>query len=456
MLLLAREGSKSTTGQQIITDLGGRRVRRYALYISETQGQANDHLGDVGHFMGSPNVKRVYPLLHERQLTDFGTYRSWSRKRLISASGFFIDALGLNTAKRGVKIDGMRPDFLIFDDIDALKDSPDMTQKKLDVIRNTILPLGSKNATSLWLQNPMIKGGVFSQIYTGEAGMLMDRVVIGPIPALNNFSYESYFDEDKDRIRYRILTGDPTWDGQDIEVCEHYMNTFGPDAFLRECQHELDKLQGGLFKDIDYRHVAPLEAPHISGSIVYVDPATTNKKGSSCQGIAAAGLDVKKTAYLQYAWEGKMQPREAIRKAIVIAIQIGATVVWIEGNQGGNTWLDLADLIWDELVREELATTDRRGANRVYLNKPRFETDTASKSKPTRHEELHIAYSLGGIVHILGPHEPAETALNRLPLHEPFDLADAIYGVMSKLIQMGRTSDWSRAKRYSDPRNNNQ
>jgi hypothetical protein len=84
---------------------------------------------------------------------------------------------------------------------------------------------------------------------TGEADLLKDRLLIGPVKALEGLRYEPYIGADGLQ-RWRITAGEPTWEGMPREVCQEYVDTFGLTAFLVECQHEISA-GGRLFSQFE-------------------------------------------------------------------------------------------------------------------------------------------------------------------------------------------------------------
>src|SRR5690554_6819177 len=113
-----RGGAKSTSAELATVAVGARRRRRYTWYISETQDQADKHVETIAALLESPKVAHYYPEMAERKIGKYGNSRGWRRQRLRTASGFTIDALGLDRASRGAKVEEQRPDLMIFDDID--------------------------------------------------------------------------------------------------------------------------------------------------------------------------------------------------------------------------------------------------------------------------------------------------------------------------------------------------
>ena len=261
----SRGGGKSTSVELAVAQVARRRTRRYGLYVSETQLQADTHVGNVGQMLEQIGI--------ERSVTKYGSIRSWRRNRLI-AKGFALDAFGLDVALRGSKIDEMRPDFIVVDDVDGAHDSPGVIAKKIHTITHSLLPAGATSLAVLAVQNLPNLNGVFAQLADGRAEWLMDRQVSGPYPAVEGLEVEREQQDDGPTL-WRIVAGEPTWEGQNLVDCEAQINTFGLRAFLSESQHEGHKV-GGLF-DRDWFEIVD-GFPHEARLVRFWDMAGRNKK----------------------------------------------------------------------------------------------------------------------------------------------------------------------------------
>lgn len=251
VVLLARGGGKSSSAEMATVAVGARGARKYALYVSGTQKKADDHVGSIATMLESEAVAAYYPALSERSLNKFGTQKGWRHNRLRTASGFTVDALGLDVDARGVKLDEFRPDLLIFDDVDDSEDSVDPTVlKKLRIITQKILPAGSNDVATLFVQNIVHYESVAARlagVASEEADFLADREVVGPIPALIGFQAERI----PGTVKWRITSGTPTWEGQNLQTCQANINDWGIKAFRAEAQHERTPPEGQAFPEWD-------------------------------------------------------------------------------------------------------------------------------------------------------------------------------------------------------------
>jgi hypothetical protein len=414
-----RGGAKSTSAELALAYLAAFSRRKYALYICNTQEQADDHVQNVAMLLESEAFSRKHGKAGDRLLGKYGNSRGWRRNRLRTASGFTLDAIGLDTAARGVKLEMMRPDIEVVDDVDDSEDSVGTTDKKERELTRKLFPAGTDDVAILGIQNLVLDGGIFARLADGSADYLADRIVSGPLPALVGEAHESR------EGRTVITAGEPVWAGQDRDACQRIVDRDGISSFLVESQHEVDRFEGGTFANIEFRHCAPDEVPDLVRTVVWTDPAVTDKDSSDSYGIQADGIDAHGVIYRLYSWEQRTSPEDALRRAIRIAVELGAEGVGVETDQGGDTWLSVFNKTWRDLLEdadEPLVTLKTR--------KPSYKSEKAGAGfgpKSARAQRMLADYERGKIVHVIGTHDVLERALKRFPIRKPYDLTDAAF-----------------------------
>jgi len=238
-----RGGSKSTNAEAAAVRLGAKEVSKFCLYTRSTQDKANESVMNIAAMLESKKVAQYYPQLAERKLGKYGNSRGWKVNTLRCANGFNVAALGYDAAVRGIKFEEYRPDVIIIDDIDDKSDTLETTQKKIETLTRDILPSGASHAAVIGIQNLVNYGGVFTQIANNKADFLRNRIVSGPYPAIDNLEWEY----DPQTEKYFIVSGQATWPGQSLEICEAQMNEWGISAFLSEAQHLVTKKEGRVY-----------------------------------------------------------------------------------------------------------------------------------------------------------------------------------------------------------------
>jgi hypothetical protein len=438
-----RGGAKSTSTEIGCIALGARNVRDYVVYVSETQDQADQHVANIGAMLETPAIEQHYPLMASRGVNKYGHSKGWRRNRVITASGFIVDALGLDTARRGFKVDEHRPGVIVLDDIDKKGESLAGVQKKVDTITASIMPMGTRDTAVIAIQNLIHENSIFSQLLDGRAEFMTNRIISGPVPAIRGMEYERQRRDDG-KIGYTITAGTPTWEGFDLADCQSDLDLYGLTAFLSECQHDVEPRAGGMFSHLEYEHCAPDEVPWglALRTVVWVDPAVTDTDDSDSHGIQADMLAIDGRIYRLRSWENRTTPVDALTRAIRWAVEFRAEHVGVETDQGGDTWLS----VWREAVekvREELSE-ERDSEGLAHLDALAFRADKAGSygSKVHRASKMLAEYERSGrFVHVLGTHTVLERALRRFPKTKPFDLVDVAFWSWNALASSGLPLD---------------
>jgi phage terminase large subunit-like protein len=395
-----RGSAKSTSAELGTVALGCRGTRHYGLYVCSTQAQADDHVSTIGSLLESPRLARAYPDMASRLVGKYGHSQGWRRNRLRTRSRFTVDALGLDTAARGAKLEMTRPDFICFDDVDSSTDSLDTIQRKITLLSRDLLPAGSADCAVLGIQNLIHPDGLFARLIDGRAEFLQDRVISGPIPALEGLTYEP-------RDGRYVITG-----GQDVARCQALMDPIGLSAFRIECQHEATNQRGGMFDHLTYQHCDWEDLPRLVRVVIWCDPAVTATDDSDCYGIQADGVSEMGRVYRLWSWEDRTSPEDALERAIRKCGELQAESVGIETDQGGDTWQSVFSA----------------AARNLGVTPPPFRSVKAGAgfgSKVHRANQMLSGYERGQVIHVRGTHDILERALNRFPKFKPFDLLDA-------------------------------
>lgn len=427
-----RGGGKTTNAEVGAVRLGAKGVKKFCLYVRGVQTKANESVASISGLLESKLVETYYPKLARRKVGKYGNSKGWRIDTLRCANGFNVVGLGLDVASRGIKIEEYRPDLIIFDDIDSREDSPATVDKKIRTLTESILPTGSNDVAIIGIQNLIHPNSIFSRINDGTAEFLYNRIISGPHPAVDGLAYEQ-----KPEGGYRIVSGTATWAGQPLEVCESQINLWGLTSFLQEAQHEVEDPPGGMFDHLEYRHITWAELPELIDIVIWVDPAVTATDQSDSMGIQADGLGVDGLLYRLYSWEQITSPLDALKRAILKALELGASKVGVETDQGGDTWETVYLSACDALVADSDypdITKDTRF--------PMFDESKAGAgygSKVHRESQMLADYERGKIVHVIGTHNVLERALRRFPKTKPFDLADAAFWSWNDLVNEGVT-----------------
>lgn len=238
-----RDRGKSTHAECLVADLGAREKRQSCLYVCGTQDQADKHVATIATILESDEMTRYFPEVGIPQVGKNGS-RTWKRSVLRAANGFYLEAIGLNKAIRGQKIDWVRPDLLVFDDVDARHDTEAAVEKKTEIITSSVLPSGdAKACITVFVQNLIHGGSIATQLgkspAEGGATFLMGRCISGPHPAAENLKYEMAAGEGGS-IAWQVTEGSSLWEGFTLDTIQREINRVGPTTFELEFQHDIE------------------------------------------------------------------------------------------------------------------------------------------------------------------------------------------------------------------------
>lgn len=271
-----------------------RTPRAYALYVSDTQEQSEQHVENIASHLLSPQFAKWYPQMAARKVTKFGYSAGWRRTRLRTASNFVVDAAGLDRGIRGAKVENVRPDLIAFDDLDAQEDTPTITERKIRNLTRSIIPTQGTDCAFIGAQNLILRAGIFDRLQDGTADFLVGRIVSGPIPALKNFDPKRDLEGRPDG-GWKIIGGEPTWPARGIEHCQYLLDTYGRESFLVECQHMLSEISDLVFPQFnpDQHEWKPAKLPDFIGLFGGIDfrgeGLTAHRSALSLVGLTANG-----------------------------------------------------------------------------------------------------------------------------------------------------------------------
>jgi len=437
----ARGDAKSTNAETGVIRLASKGVRRYGLYVSSTQDKADKHVQTISNMLESKPYANYYGKMSQRAVNKYGSSKGWRHDRLITGTGFAVDAFGLDSGLRGAKIDDARPDFIIIDDVDEKFDSPATTMKKMQVITDTVLPSGSDDCAILFVQNLIAPDSIASRLADNRADFLRNRILSGPYPAVLNLIYQ--FDPVENR--YIVTGGEPMWSARTLADAQAKIDDWGLSSFLREAQHDVDK-NDGLWSHIHYQHINYDDLPALEDVAAWIDPAVSATEHSNSQGISVGGRTTDKKLIGLKWWEGITSPQKAMEMAIEWGYEWKATHVGVETDQGGDTWKSVYDEAC-KIVIQRLADKwllEHEADEPVpEFRLPKFTSDKASArdektglskgNKMERNQRMLTDYEKGKVIHMVGTHTVIEKALNRVP-SDPWDLSDSHWWLWYDLI----------------------
>lgn len=236
---------KSTTARGFVVKRLARKLTRYVLYICATDNQAQKHFNAIRSMLESQKLLADYPhLAPQTQKHRPNVNKSWSSERLVTADGQVVEFISLLGNARGFTTEeGQRPDLMVLDDIDDSKDSPHMVQKKLEILKYSIIPARARNTLVLFPQNLIHRDSICQQLKDQRADILNDRIFVGAFPLMKWYEAQKIeMNDGTGAMRWHITAGEALDPAIPIEYCEELLNEMGRDAFDRECQQEVFKV----------------------------------------------------------------------------------------------------------------------------------------------------------------------------------------------------------------------
>lgn len=338
--ILPRGGGKTTNIDGLGVYLLGEGHRKCIGVLAKNYDTAEDRIKSMRGMIESPAFRSRYPKVAEPAISAAGSIVSWNADCLYTASGQVIRALSLDKIKRGFNFFGLRPDMLIIDDVDDTFDTEYLTTKKEQCITKELLPMfgNERPPVTIFIQNLIKFEGIADRLVKRRADWAHDRVVIGPIRAIEGLEVETeeteivVDDEKFTKTRYVITGGTATWEGQDLEACQAKIDRCGFSAFLEENQHQVTNFDGALLKSAVFRYVSDFDVNKLRRCVVGVDPCG----GGAEFGIIAVGMDPAGNFYVLEDQTLERGPGQATyaETAVKLAAQWRARVV-VEANFGG-------------------------------------------------------------------------------------------------------------------------
>lgn len=243
---------KSTNAEALVVNLVARKKRRMIGYVSLNEDKATKHFDTIKSMLESEALLKHYPQCKPKVQKLKDTAAQWSKEAIVTESGAMIVPLTLLGSSRGWKSStGDRFDLLVLDDIDALGQSPDFTEKLIEMLKGEILAAGDDNTVVLMPQNLIHRDSICAKIQDHRADILSDREFKGPFPILRYYDAEKVDikGDDTGAKEWVITSGEAYDEAISIEYAQKLLNKFGKRTFDRECQQLVNEIED----DKDFR-----------------------------------------------------------------------------------------------------------------------------------------------------------------------------------------------------------
>lgn len=241
LLTLGRGMGKSSSTEWAVIMAGALLGECVVLYVSSTSGLAVSHLTSIRDRIESAQINKYYPLLSKPRLGKHANRYGWRSDMLASDSGLSVFAVGLEEEVRGLKVGDVRPALIVFDDVDAKRDTPELVKKKEQIIAGSILPTGTSQTIVLFAQNLIHANSVATRIFKRHSQILSYRRESGLVKA-----FSDDFEIEQQGTRNVIVSGHPNWKFFDLAGCQKFIDDSGPIEAFAEYQHDFEHDKEGL------------------------------------------------------------------------------------------------------------------------------------------------------------------------------------------------------------------
>jgi hypothetical protein len=304
-------------------------ARRFVLVVTETQEQAKKFVAAVAETLEANGI--------EPARNPQGFSRGWRKDMIRTADGFNLAAVGWDVATRGIRMGELRPDVILFDDVDGRLDTPAMTSKKQTILTQTFLPAGAPGLAVAFGQNVILAGGLMDQLVKNTADFLTDRKV-SYVQAVDGLRIEFREESDGRRVPY-IAEGEPTWPERlTIPALNGFLSAMGVRAFLREFQHDVSETGGGIWDGTPIPYWEKESLPDFFAVVTGIDPSGSNR-GDEVGIVTVGAFHLPSRGIGIIVLDdvsGKMSPEEWARQAVASHHKWDGTLMVAESNFGGD------------------------------------------------------------------------------------------------------------------------
>jgi predicted phage terminase large subunit-like protein len=315
--------------------------RRYIIAFSDSDTQAKQWLMNFKTEINSNELLRLdYPEFVDVARMGEGA-RAYQDNRNITqrASGFVFQVAGADSNVLGANVGGVRPDVLLFDDIEPTESnySPHEVKKRLNTVLSAHFYL-NPYAIKAFIGTTTMPDSIIDQIRkVGEAAKVYD----GPEEGFRNYLENDYrWVVDNDikchywpAIVERDGTEESLWPekwSMDWLNSQRHTREFAMNMMNRPIS-----LDGGYWSEEDIEVDQPEEW---GNTIISVDPAVTTKRTSDYTGIAVLSRGSDGRIYVREAQQVKLTSEDLAAHVSDLIEKYDARVLYIETNQGGDLW----------------------------------------------------------------------------------------------------------------------
>lgn len=306
--------------------------KQFAIAFADSGAQATQHLATFKRELeNNALLRRDFPDLCRPARRPNGVTEADARDMYRSKSGFSFIAKGVDSASLGAKQGSVRPDLLIFDDVEGAPGTYSVGQaaSRLSTITEGLFPL-NELASVVMVGTTTLPGGIMHQLVRSvtsnekpEAWITDEKVVThyyDPLPLNDDGTRRSVWPE--------------KWPLEFLESIEHTR------SFALNYKNDPMAADSMYWTSEDFVYG---DVPATTRTMLSIDPAVTTKKASDYTGIAVVAFSPGEHKCVVRHVEAVKMTGNDIRKRALQLIQIYPEIgmIYIESNQGGDLWEEI-------------------------------------------------------------------------------------------------------------------
>lgn len=302
--------------------------KKFITAFASTPTQAQVHLSTFKSELENNDLLKVdFPQLCTPAKRESGTVVSDRQSMTQRQSGFIFAAAGVDSSVAGLKVGNMRPDVLVFDDIEPHEAnySTELAKKREATILGNLFFLNT-NAKIIMVGTVTMEGSIIHQLVqsvtTGEKSQFV-------------------LDSGVKTHYYPALIIDPDGSQRSLWEARWSLDYLIGESHKRSFQLNMQNLPVALDGEMFYEDAFKYqELPEYPRTIISVDPAVTVSDKSDFTGISVVSYDPKtKKMFVRECIQVKLQPAQLKSKvAELLELHPEVGVLLVETNQGGGTW----------------------------------------------------------------------------------------------------------------------
>jgi len=318
--------------------------KKFVAAFSDSATQAESHLYSFKtELLTNQLLREDFPeLVESMKANEAGKALMNNRNQIQQSNGFIFMANGADSAALGMKIGALRPDLLLFDDIEKGESNYGATEirKRKETLISDLFYLNT------WAHVAIVGTTTMPDSLMDQMRKVHDsRVLYDGDPSLFRESLDPdhrwVVDENIDIHYWPVIMTDDEGEESSLWPERWSMDTLNEQRHTRDFQKNMMNrpvsLDGGYWDDDDIEVDFGGETEY-RNTIISVDPAVTTAKRSDYTGIVVLSRGNDGRVHVRHA-EGVKLNSELLRDRVDdLVMEYNAGLVYVETNQGGDLW----------------------------------------------------------------------------------------------------------------------